>query len=343
MSASKELKYNLGIILTLIIIDFTWSFVMSGTSISIAYMIVFILTFSISFFSVYFLNYYYFTPKFLDHKKYIQFGLSVVLMILVFAGIRFVLEEVISPMLFNVNNYNLDNPNIVFTYLYDSFIYALKACLYSSVIYLLFRNVEQKETLHKLSVQHEKAQLTALKSQLSPHFLFNTLNNFYVELIDDKPKTAAAVLKLSQLLRYITYETTDDFVALDKDIQFIKDYIYFYKRRYEDSLFLSFDINGDANQKKIPALILIHFVENVCKHGIINNPEKPASITLDIAENHLEVATVNHINMSEKYMEAGIGLDNINKRLSVIFKDNYILAQETYDDNIFKSYLRLPL
>ncbi len=343
MKNNKEFLYNLYIIIILILIDFGWGIIMKGSNkLSLEHGVLLTLTYSISFFSIYFLNYYYFLPHFLNKKKYVWFSFSIILMILLFAGIRFLLEEIISPALFNLNNYNLKHKNITFIYLTDSFIYALKACLYSSVIYLLFRNNEHKDALHKLNIQHQKAQLTTLKSQLSPHFLFNTLNNFYAELYDEKPETAHDILKLSQLLRYVTYETSDDYVSLEKEIQFIKDYVYFFKRRYENNLHLTLQINGAIIQQRIPSLILIHFVENVCKHGIINNINKPAKIIITVTSHSLEITTENYINKAEKYMESGIGTQNIQKRLEVIFKDNFIL-ESNEDDLIFKTYLKLPL
>lgn len=341
MKKNTELKYNIIVSLLLILVDFGWGiFIKNKTELPLVFLLT--TTYSISFFTVYFLNYFYVLPKFLKTKKYVWLGISFIVLLLVFAGIRFFLEEVISLHLFNIHNYNLDQENILFIYLLDSFIFAFKAFLYSSVVYLLFRNNENKTAIHDLKLAHEKAQLSSLKSQLSPHFLFNTLNNFYIELYDEKPETAEGILKLSQLLRYITYETTDDFVFLEKEIQFIKDYIYFFERRYEDNLHLKLEINGIINTQKIPSLILIHFIENVCKHGIINNAEKPAKINIDIKESSLEISTKNYVNTSEKYMEKGIGTKNIKQRLDVIFKNNYTLTQEK-NDTIFSSFLKIPL
>lgn len=343
MKISKELKYNILVIIILIIVDFSWDiFTSSKKTLLLSTSLLLTITFSISFFSIYLINYYYFLPKLLDTKKYLLFILSIVLMILAFAGIRFLLEEIVSPFFFNIHNYNLDQEDIVFVYLTDSFIYAFKACLYSSIMYLLYKYNKNKNSLHQLNLKHQQAQLAVLKSQISPHFLFNTLNNFYVELYDEKPKIANDILKLSHLLRYVTYEASQDFMPLEKELIFINDYLHFFKRRYEDNFHVELQIYGTIKGQQVPSLILIHFVENVCKHGIINDKNRIAKIEINIQNNQLEVITINHINTSEKYMDSGIGTDNIEKRLQALFNNNYTLEYQK-NDTIFKTNLKLPI
>ncbi|RSC95971.1 sensor histidine kinase [Tenacibaculum singaporense] len=342
MKFSKELKYNLLIVALLILLDFGWDFFTSSNKLPIKYSLLFTLTFSISFFTVYFVNYYYLLPRLFNTKKYILFGASVIFMVFVFAGIRFLLEEVLSPILFNINNYNINDQSIIFTYFFDSFIFSFKASLYSTLVYLFFRYRENKNKLHLLEIKHQQAQLTTLKSQISPHFLFNVLNGFYIELYDEQPETANDILKLSHLLRYVTYETSENFVLLEKEIQFLNDYLHFFKRRYESNFYVSLTINGNPKSHKIPSLILINFIENVCKHGVINNPNKPANINITIDDISLVVTTENHTNTSEKYMEIGIGTENVRKRLEVLYNDNFSLTFQQ-SNNIFNTYLQFPL
>lgn len=346
MKANKELVYNVVIIAVLIALDFLEELVIgnkTSNELFSGYMLSLMMTFSIVRILIYYVN-YRFATLLLSKRKYFLYFLSFLGMIFLFAITRFLLEEVLLYKLTCKHNYNvqLDRFDFFKTYLYDSFIYTLRISLYSSVVYLLFRFYEDKEKIHELKLESQEAQLTTLKSQISPHFLFNTLNNFYVDLIDDKPETAKDILKLSNLMRYVTYETSDDFVPLKKEIDFITDYIHFYKRRYEDNLHIQFSVNGEVENQQIPTLILIHFIENVCKHGIINDKNRPAKIGINVSDNSLEVLTENHINTSEKYMETGIGTNNIKKRLNVIFEDNYTLTNEK-NNGIFKSYLQIPL
>lgn len=346
MNTKKEFVYNILIIVSIIILDVLGDYIIYNKDIfsSNPPLFLFKTSFTITLLIIYVINYIYSVPKLLFKKNYIQYFFAFIAMILLFAGIRFFLEEIILYNITGVHNYFFDIPvsELVTNYTLDSFYYTLRVCLVSAVICLFFRYNENKEEIHHLHIEQEKAKLSVLKSQISPHFLFNTLNNFYEELYDDKPETASDIMKLSKLLRYVTYETNEDFAFLNKEIAFIEDYLYFFKRRYEDNFHVSLHIDGFIHNQKIPSLILIHFIENVCKHGIINDENRPASISLIVKENTLELKTKNHINTSDTYTEAGIGTKNIKQRLEVIYKDNYILEHQK-DDTQFEAYLKLEL
>ncbi|WP_299444153.1 histidine kinase [uncultured Aquimarina sp.] len=346
MNTKKEFLYNVLIIITILILDVLGDYIIADKAIfsSSLGLFLFKTTFTISLLIVYAVNYIYSVPRFLFKKKYMHYFFSFIAMIVLFAGIRFLLEEIILYNIIGIHNYFFGIPvsELVLNYSFDSFYYTLRVCLVSAVICLFFRYNENKEEIHHLQIEHEKAKLSVLKSQISPHFLFNTLNNFYEELYDDKPKTASDILKLSKLLRYVTYETNDDLADLNKELAFIEDYLYFFKRRYEDNFHVLLHIDGFIHTQKIPSLILIHFVENVCKHGIINDKNRPASITLTVHDTILELRTKNYINTSEIYTEPGIGTKNIRQRLEVIYKDNFILEHQK-SENQFEAYLKLTL
>lgn len=348
MRLSKELKYNIVFGILLIIIGATWEY--STNLIFNQPMdkwfhlgaLVFFLTFNISYFSVYAINYLIVAPRFLKPKTIIQYVLSFVLLIFCFAGIRFFLEEVLLLELLGFHNYNLDRPNIVAIYLTDNAIYTLRPVVFSSIMYLFFRYTENKSKMHQIELEHQDAQMAMLRSQIGPHFLFNTLNGFYSDLYEDKPETAHDILKLSNLLRYVTYDAKENYMPLEKEINFIKDYLYFYQKRYEDEFYVHFNVKGSVEGQKIPALMLIHFVENLCKHGIINDKTKPAMIEVDINQHSLEIKTENAVDPSENYMDKGIGAKNIKKRLELLFGERYVLTSEKKNE-VYKSYLKLPL
>ncbi|MFD2567033.1 sensor histidine kinase [Pseudotenacibaculum haliotis] len=347
---NKELKYNLIIGALLVLIGETWDISIDmifdssnkrwGNFSAGGFLLFF--TFNIAYFSVYVLNYRVFAPRFLRLDKIPQFILAFFTMVLCFASVRFFLEEVLAQYYFGIHNYNLDRPNIVAIYLTDSAGYSLRPILFSSMVYLFFRYAEKTKLLHELKVQHQEAQMAMLQSQIGPHFLFNTLNGFYSDLYDKNPEAANGILKLSQLLRYVTYEVKEDFMPLEKELKFLKDYLYFYKKRYENHFYVDLQINGEVGKQKVPSLILIHFVENVCKHGVIDDETKPARIQIDINNDCLKIATQNSINSSEKYMDKGIGTENIKSRLNVLFKDNYELSYQS-EDQQFRTYLKMPL
>ena len=350
MKWNQELKYNIVFGLLFMLVGETWNLSVEmffgnaesrWIQINLGGILLF-LTFNIAYFTVYAINYLVVAPRFLKLNKIPHYVVAFFIMVLCFAAVRFTLEEIIGLHLFGKGNYNLDRDNIVAIYLIDSTGYTMRPCLFSSLVYLFFRYKEKTKLVNELKIQQQEAQMSMLQSQIGPHFLFNTLNGFYSDLYDKNPEEAKGILKLSQLLRYVTYEVKQDFMPLKKEIDFIKDYLYFYERRYEDDFHVKLEIRGRIDEQKIPSLILIHFVENVCKHGVIDNKDKPAKIDITINDDNIEVSTENNINTSEKYMDKGIGTENIKNRLEILFQENYQL-EYTSEENSFKTYLKMPL
>lgn len=349
MKWNQELKYNILFGFLFVLIGETWNFSIeiffNGTSrwsqINLGGFLLFI-TFTISYFTVYILNYTVFAPRFLKFNKIPHYVVSFFMMVLCFAAVRFFLEEIVGFYLFGTHNYNLDREHIVAIYLIDSTGYTLRPCLFSSLMYLFFRYRENRELVNELKLQQQEAKMAMLQTQIGPHFLFNTLNGFYSDLYEKNPKEAEGVMKLSQLLRYVTYEVNESTMPLQREITFIKDYLYFYEKRYEEAFNVQFNIKGEIEDQKIPSLILIHFVENVCKHGVIDDPSRPAEIKVLIHEDSIEIRTQNAISNSEKYMDKGIGTQNIKSRLNLLFNDNYQLKYSS-DKERFHTHLIMPL
>ncbi len=301
------------------------------------------ITFNLVFYGVvYTLNYKVFAPRYLYAKKFVQYAGGFLILLILFMGIRYVLDEVLLYNLTGAHNYYIDSEEFSRRYLFDGIYYTLRACLYSSLVFLYFKTLKTRNKIHQLEIEHKKAALNVLKSQIEPHFLLNTLNSFYEELFDTQPETAEGVMKLSQLLQYVTYETQHDVLPLAKELKFLQDYIYFYKKRFEDQFAVDFQIQGDVTIQQVPSLLMIHFVENVFKHGVINNHNDPANIHIKIKDTFLEIETYNKKNTSEKYMEKGIGMNNIQKRLTLMYKDNYTMHNEETETH-FKAYLKIPL
>ena len=298
-------------------------------------------TFYITFFSVYAINVGIICPKALAKKNLVYFIFGQISLFFIFAGIRYFLEEVIVYSIGGFHNYS-DTSRRFWYYIFDNSYYSLKIILFSTFIYLLFRFLENKNKIHELKLEHQKAEMDALKTQLEPHFLFNTLNVFYSELANTQPETAKGIHKLSELLRYLTYEAQEDYMPLKKEIKFIKDYIYFYEKRFENNLFLNLVIKGDVKQQQIPSLILVHFIENICKHGIINDKDNPAKISITINTNSLELTTLNKVSTVKNYSTTGIGRENLKKRLELLFNKDFMFEHKELN-NMYTAYLKIPI
>ena len=344
MEIKKTIKYHILLGFIIIFMEMFNDYVYGGVerlntnfdALSILYKT----TFYITFFTVYALNYRIVCPKTLANKKLIFFFIGQFSLFFVFAGIRYFIEEILVYTIGGFHNY-ADQTRTFWYYVFDNSYYCLKAILFSTFMYLLFVYLKNRDKINELQVEQQKAELSALKTQLEPHFLFNTLNVFYTELIEKQPETAKGIHKLSKLLRYLTYDAQKDFMALEKELVFVEDYIFFYKKRFENNLYVNYKVEGNVEKQEIQSLILIHFVENIFKHGIINDPKNPAQLTITIEDDFLIVQTQNKVSNVKNYSSNGIGRENLEKRLQLVYQQRYEFSYKNRD-NIYTAYLKIP-
>lgn len=180
----------------------------------------------------------------------------------------------------------------------------------------------QREALKSLT----EAELKNLRNQLNPHFLLNTLNNIYALIAFDTDKAQQAVQELSKLLRYVLYDNQQMFVPLAKEIDFIKNYIELMRIRVSPQVTIetSFDIKPDS-QTPIAPLLFISLIENAFKHGI--SPTEPSFIRIAIGETedqiHCTIRNSNYPKTRTDKSGSGIGLEQVSKRLELIYPGNY--------------------
>ena len=177
-----------------------------------------------------------------------------------------------------------------------------------------------------------KAELSFLKAQINPHFLFNTLNNIYALATDQSEYTAPAVMKLSNIMRYVLTEAGNDLVPLEKEIQFTRHYIELQKMRLTGKSSIDFTVNGDPLGRQIAPLLFLPFVENAFKYGISTREISPVRILLEIKKDsvYFSVSNNKHINTSLRITDnTGIGINNTRRRLDLLYDDQYTL---TIDD-----------
>jgi len=185
--------------------------------------------------------------------------------------------------------------------------------------------------------QRVDTELAYLKAQINPHFLFNTLNSIYALAIEKSDDTPTAVVKLSGMMRYVISESAQEFVSLEKELAYVKDYIELQQLRMPQSVQLDLELKGVTAGKKIAPLILIPFIENAFKYGI--NPEVPApiQISLVIEGNELRLRVHNRkvrTNISEQD-KSGLGLENTRNRLQFLYPGLHMLViTDTADEFI---------
>ena len=179
-----------------------------------------------------------------------------------------------------------------------------------------------------LRAQQEKitAELQLLKTQVHPHFLFNTLNNIYSFSLDRSPKTPGLILKLSSLLSYMLYDCKAEEVLLEKEVEIMKNYIDLEKERYGDKIEISWNVEGEINNKFISPLLMLPFLENAFKHGASEQIEKPwLEVVIVMTGDVLKFEIANSKNEDGLYSENGIGVNNVKKRLEFLYPEKYEL------------------
>lgn len=186
------------------------------------------------------------------------------------------------------------------------------------------------------------AELSFLKAQINPHFLFNTLNNIYSLAVTGSPHTPGAILKLSGMMRYMTDEASQDFVSLEDEIECISNYIDLQRIRLNTQVSINFSVSGHAPGKEIAPLVLMTFIENVFKYGISSHDPSEIIIKLFTGEQSVDFFCQNKIFSKQKAGRTGIGISNTRKRLEHLYPSRHTLSIISKDD-LYTVHLSLQL
>lgn len=267
-------------------------------------------------------------PEYLIPKRYYHFGLySLYTLIISIFGILFSIF-IAYAYFTNIENNSLSNIG-------KSALFII-ACIYLVVILvsafkLLKINLKQSKENAKLEaiileakLKLKEQELKYLKMQIHPHFLFNTLNTMYGFALKKADDTPEMILKLSNLLDYLLYQVDKPFVNLEDEIHHIEDYIALEKMRFSDTLHVSFSSKIHSEAIEIPPMLFIPFVENSFKHGRIINGILTIEIYIETTANSIIFNIKNSSTKTEKYND-GLGLENIKKRLELLFPKKYKL------------------
>jgi Histidine kinase len=288
---------------------------------------------------LFYTSYYYFIPKLYFNNKKVLFTIAVLASYSVLIG----LTEVIFG---NKSNYpkhdspaHFHAPHPEHSEFFDSQL----LIPFFLVIVLAFL-IKLNNRLIEIHDEKLNAEVSYLKAQINPHFLFNTLNSLYALTLQKSNEAPDAVLKLSSIMRYVVTESAQDYVSLEKELNYIKDYIDLQKLRIDKSFPLSFEINGDILGKVITPLILIPFIENAFKYGI--NPDENSFIKIQILikDQTLQMIVKNAIVATEisEELKTEEGLKNTIKRLDFIYPDKHTL-QVIEDGKTYEVNLKIEL
>jgi LytS/YehU family sensor histidine kinase len=205
-----------------------------------------------------------------------------------------------------------------------------------------FRNL--KLAAQQLRIEKQEAELNYLKSQTNPHFLFNTLNNIYSLARDKSEQAPEAILRLSKILRFTLYEAGGPYIAVEKELKILSDYLDLEKLRYDESLHVNFNYDVEDMKQALPPLLLIPLVENAFKHGVSETRNHPfVDIHLSVSDRLLEFLVKNSCERSSEEIgvKENIGLSNLRRQLELLYKDYNLSVKQ--DESVFTAILKINL
>ncbi|SNR94330.1 sensor histidine kinase [Hymenobacter mucosus] len=262
-------------------------------------------------------------PRFLRVNRLPHLAVGVGVAVLLFAGLRASIEEVLFPALLGFHNYTPGTT--IQHYVADNFFWSIPTLWFSAALWASERNLHQERENQQLREEKRAAETAFLQAQINPHFLFNTLNLLYGMAYPVSKPLASALLKLAELMRYMLHETAIDQVALTQEIEYVQHYLALYRLRFPDQLFVNFTITGEPAGRQIAPLVLIPFVENALKHGVLDDPAHPVRLQLHVAAQEVVFQVENRISDQQKDTSSGIGLPNLRRRLALSYPGRHQL------------------
>jgi len=270
-----------------------------------------------------YINIFYLFPKFMNTGKistYLTLLFATVLIItpikaMTFFGVKSVDSSLALFMSNNIKNLFL---SIFFM-----------AC--ASSIYKIINDWSQQRR-EKVDLQRQtlKSELNFLRSQINPHFLFNTLNSLYALTLKKSDKAPEIVLRLSEMMRYMLYECNERYVPLEKEINYVQNYLELEKIRHKGKCDIEFAMVGEVGNQKIAPLLFIPFIENSFKHGLNSQIiDGYVDIIMNIKDDSISMNIKNSKNQSKpkapSKISGGVGLVNVKRRLNLLYADEYHL------------------
>lgn len=283
-----------------------------------------------------YLNLRFLFPLFLEKGKYFFYGISVLVLIALGAGFYIILFDSWIDHIFS-------------GYYFIAYYGFLDISLYF-IIYLFVTSLLRlaRGWFHLQEIEKEKtvAELKALKSQINPHFLFNSLNSIYSLARKNSSQVPEKVIQLSDLMRHIIYDSDVEYILLPKEIEMIRNYIELQNLRTPENEKIELEVVGEVKGKKVAPLIFLPFVENSFKHGLKSGAENPfVKIKIEVFENNLVFEIENSKGKASEINDSkykGIGIENVKKRLGLIYPNQHSLnISDT--ENTFKVILQIKL
>lgn len=283
-----------------------------------------------------YLKVYWLIPKYLVPKKYIQYVLYLIVLIIVWGLVIGVVEPWIDEHWFN----EIEEPK---TTPFSGVMAIAFIMLVTTLVNLSYRWFIQLSRIKQIENDRLQMELSSLRNQISPHFFFNTLNNLYALSLEKSDETSEVILKLSEMMRYTIYDCKEATVSIGSEVAYLENYIKLQEMRHHQRGYINFEKEITNDQLQIAPMILIVFLENAFKHGFdLLEKEAFLNIKLSVKKNTVRLHMENNFKAADQSKGTGIGLENVKRRLSLIYPTAHQLDIIT-KNNVFQVNLELTI
>jgi LytS/YehU family sensor histidine kinase len=213
------------------------------------------------------------------------------------------------------------------------------------LLYLAYDRFNKVKIQKELRKQNLQSELALLKNQINPHFLFNTLNNIDSLIKSNPDKASATLVELSDMMRYMIYDTNVEKVSLKQELVYIENYLDLQKMQFPNSKLVNYQVNGDTKGIEIPPMLFIPFIENAFKHCTDKNVDDAIRFSFHISDNKIifkseNIADKAHLITKDK--SSGVGLDIVKRRLEILYPNKHTLDIKE-ENNVYSIYLELNI
>ncbi|WP_300662725.1 histidine kinase [Fluviicola sp.] len=287
----------------------------------------------------FYVHYLFVLPRVFKPFKWKKAILGFLISFLFFSSLRYLIEEVLTLYFLNVRNYYPGTSMLY--YFYDNLFYSSQPIILCTALWLIIFLVRTLDYNNYIMQEQKNMEIKFLKSQINPHFIFNTLNNIYSMVHFQSPNALSAIEKLSNIMRFTTYEAQKSMIRLSEELNYINAYIELEELRHYEKSFVVWELNVKDEHMEIPPYMLSPFIENALKHGVYSE-ENPIQISLFCDDKFIRFEVKNRIGQQKKDQLGGIGLQNLKTRLEILYPEKHLLNTRQKEE-VFIATLEIRL
>ncbi|MEQ8337029.1 MAG: sensor histidine kinase [Cyclobacteriaceae bacterium] len=297
---------------------------------------------------VFYVNLMIFLPKIFEQGKYLYYAVVVIVIIVSVHYLIVYTNDLLPKPDFSGFEGGRGRPRSglrPFLWLiFGSVVNSILMLFFSTIVWISTENRKRKQREASLINEKLQSEMLFLKTQINPHFLFNALNNVYSLSYNKSPQAPKMIMKLSEMLRYVVYDTSEKKVSLGKEISYIQHYVDFQKLKIGKDIRVDLDIAEVNQEALIEPMLLIPFIENAFKHSNIESiPGSLISIHISTANNTLKMKVLNNLGTEiANGTEKGVGIENVKRRLELAYPETHELNQEI-KDGMYHVFLKIDL